>query len=294
MMKFHLKLGARAAALAWCLFAAGAIAQGAPPPDRAQLERKLASTEALIESSSAAKQIEASGIAEAAAQRSRARDLHRQAGVALRAGQLEAAARLLDEGSRAMITGVRLAASDQLVARKQRADFDARMDSTRALLEAQKRIATEKGAGARAGDVSKRVEAMMAQAAELARSGNLVEGRRALDQAYLAVKTAAIGLRDGDTVVRSLNFASKRDEYLYEIDRNDTHRMLVQMLLKDKRGSAGVDAMVEESMSAAATLRTKAEEQASRQEHDAAVRTLEQSTRELVKAIRGAGVYIPG
>jgi hypothetical protein len=135
---------------------------------------------------------------------------------------------------------------------------------------------------------------MMAQAAELARSGNLVEGRRALDQAYLAVKTAAIGLRDGDTVVRSLNFASKRDEYLYEIDRNDTHRMLVQMLLKDKRGSAGVDAMVEESMSAAATLRTKAEEQASRQEHDAAVRTLEQSTRELVKAIRGAGVYIPG
>lgn len=284
----------RGAAVALCLAAAAAAAQAGAPPDRAQLERKLASTSLLIESSSAARQIEASGIAEAAAERSRARELHRQAGEALAAGQLEAAAKLLDEGSRAMIAGVRLAASDQLAARKQRADFDARMDSTRALLEAQKRIAAEKGAGPRASDVSARVEAMMAQAADLARAGKLADGRRTLDQAYLAVKVAAIGLRDGDTVVRSLNFADKREEYLYEIDRNDTHRMLVQMLLKDKRGAAGVDAMVEQSMASAATLRAQAEQQAARREHDAAVRTLEQSTRELVKAIRGAGVYIPG
>lgn len=284
----------RGAAVALCLAAAAAAAQAGAPPDRAQLERKLASTSLLIESSSAARQIEASGIAEAAAERSRARELHRQAGEALAAGQLEAAAKLLDEGSRAMIAGVRLAASDQLAARKQRADFDARMDSTRALLEAQKRIAAEKGAGPRASDVSARVEAMMAQAADLARAGKLADGRRTLDQAYLAVKVAAIGLRDGDTVVRSLNFADKREEYLYEIDRNDTHRMLVQMLLKDKRGAAAVDAMVEQSMASAATLRAQAEAQAGRREHDAAVRTLEQSTRELVKAIRGAGVYIPG
>jgi hypothetical protein len=290
----HFSTRLRLAGVALCLCAFGVAAQNKPPPDREQLERKLSSTTTLIESSSGAKQIESSGAAAAAAQRTRARELHRQAGEALKAGQLEAAAKLLDDASRAMFEGVRLAAPEQLVERKQRTDFDARMESTRALLEAQKRIAAEKSAGPRAGELSKRIEALMAEAADLARAGRLADARRTLDQAYLAVKAAIGTLRDGETVVRSLNFASKEEEYHYEVDRNDTHRMLVQMLLKDKRGGAAVDTMVEQSVVAAAKLRTQADEEASRREHETAVKTLEQSTRELVKAIRSAGVYIPG
>lgn len=295
MMMRRASTGLRVAAVAlvFCLFAGAATAQVKPPPDREQLERKLASTYMLIENSSAAKQIESSGVAEAAARRTRARELHRQAGEALRSGQLESAARLLDEGSRVMFEGVRLAASEQLIARKQRADFDTRMESTRAMLEAQKRIAAEKNAP-RAGELAQRVEPLLAEANELVRAGRLVDARRTLDQAYVAVKVAAIGLRDGDTLVRSLHFASKAEEYAYELDRNDTHRMLVQMLLKEKQGNAAIDALVQQSVAASATLRTQAEEEAARRDHAAAVNTLEQSTRELVKAIRGAGVYIPG
>jgi len=66
------------------------------------------------------------------------------------------------------------------------------------------------------------------------------------------------------------------------------------VLLQDKRDAAGVDAMVERSTQAAAQLRKAADEQAARREFDAAVKTLEDSTRELVRAIRAAGVYIPG
>ena len=283
----------RGACLALWLCAAAAMAQTRPAPDREQLERKLNSTATLIETSSAAKQIESSGAAGAALQRTRARELHQQAREAFQAGQLEACARLLDAASQAMFDAVRVAAPEQLEARKQRADFDARLESTRALLEAQKRIAAEKSAGPRASEVSRRVEALIAQANEQARGGLLADARRTLDQAYLAVKLGAIGLRDGDTVVRSLNFANKAEEYAYEIDRNDTHRMLVQLLLKDKRGG-GTDAIVDQFLAASARLRGQAEEQAARREHEAAVKTLEDSTRELVKAIRGAGVYIPG
>ena len=92
--------------------------------------------------------------------------------------------------------------------------------------------------------------------------------------------------------MRSLNFATPEEEYHYEIDRNDTHRMLVQMLLKDKRG--GADAMVDQAVSASGRLRTQAEAEAARNDHKTAIKTLEESTRELVKAIRAAGVYIPG
>lgn len=282
------------AALALCLTAAGALAQNRVPPDREQLERKLTSTATLIESSSGARQIESSGVAAAAGRREQARDLHRQAAEALRGGQLEAAARLLDEASRAMFDGVRLSAPEQVAGPIQRAEFDVRMDSTRALLEAQKRIAAEKNAGPRAKELSSRIETLMAEAADLALTGRLVEGRRTLDQAYLAVRAAIGNMRGGETVVRSLNFANKEEEYRYEIDRNDTHRMLVQLLLKDKRGGNGIDVMVDQAVTSATALRTQAESQASQRDHAAAVKTLEDSTRELVKAIRSAGVYIPG
>ena len=39
-------------------------------------------------------------------------------------------------------------------------------------------------------------------------------------------------MRSGDTLVRSLNFASKEEEYRYEIDRNDTHQMLIKVLVE--------------------------------------------------------------
>jgi hypothetical protein len=94
-------------------------------------------------------------------------------------------------------------------------------------------------------------------------------------------------------VVRSLHLATPADEYAYEVDRNDTHRMLVQMLLKDRR-DGNVDAMVDQAVSASAKLRARAEQEAGRRDHPSAIKTLEDSTRELVKAIRAAGVYIPG
>ena len=107
---------------------AQAQAHTRPPPAREQLERKFASTATLIESSSGARQIESSAVAAAAAHRSRARELHQKAGEALQAGKLEAAAGLLDDASRAMFDGVRLAAPEQIIYSQQKSEFDARME----------------------------------------------------------------------------------------------------------------------------------------------------------------------
>ena len=294
MMTSHPIRRLHRALLAACLCASAAQAQNPAPLERGQLERKLASTATLIESSSGARQIESSAVSAAEAQRTRARDLHRQAADALQAGRLDAAAGLLDDASRAMFDGVRLAAPEQVTQGQKKADFDARMESTRVLLDAQKRIAAEKGAGPRAAELSQRIDGLIHEAAALARSGRIADARAPLDQAYLAAQAAIGVMRGGETVVRSLNFANKEEEYRYEIDRNDTHRMLVQVLLHDKRGAAAVDSMVDRSVKAAAALRAQAEAQAAQRDHGLAVKTLEDSTRELVKAIRGAGVYIPG
>ena len=286
--------GALAAVLAVGQTGVRAADPAAPVPARDQVERRLVSVATLIESSSGAQQIEASGNAAAQVRRVKARDLHAQATAAFRSGDLARASQLLDEAAQTMFDGVRAASADKVTGAKDRVDFDARMESTRALLDAAKRIAAEKGAGPAAADLARRIETLMNEAARLAAAGRVDQGRVVLDQAYLAAKVAIGGMRGGDTLVRSLSFASKEEEYRYEIDRNDTHRMLVTVLLQDKRGAAGVDAMVERSTLAAAALRKAADEQAARREFDTAVKTLEDSTRELVRAIRAAGVYIPG
>ena len=263
------------------------------PPARDQVERRVTSTAFLVEQSSAALQVDASGNREARERRDKALAALDQARAALAAGDVMLAHRLVDSAARTMMEAVRMSAPEQVNASKDRSDFDARLSSTRALIDAQKRIAAEKGSGVRNAELVQRIEAMVTEAQGQATAGRLADARRTLDQAYGASRAAIGGMRGGDTLVRSLHFASKEEEYVYEIDRNDTHRMLVQVLLQDKRGGSS-DAMVDRALESSAKLRSQAEKQAGWREFEAGVRTLEESTRELVRAIRGAGVYIPG
>ncbi|MBL0148842.1 MAG: hypothetical protein IPP87_09065 [Ideonella sp.] len=278
---------------AQALVQSAAAPASSAPLSREQVERRLSSNTTLIEQSSASRQIDSSGNVDALDQRDRARALHLRARSALVEGDLVQANRLSDAAARTMMEAVRLASPDQINDRKDRNDFETRMNATRALIDALKRVATEKGAGARNAELVQRIEGLVGDAQKQAAAGRVPDARRLLDQAYGASRAAIGSLRGGDTLVRTLNFATKQEEYAYEIDRNDTHRMLVQVLLQDRR-SVAADAMVDKALQASAQLRRQAEEQAARRDYDAGVRTLEESTRELVRAIRGAGVFIPG
>lgn len=263
--------------------------------DKEQLERRLVSVATLIEKSSAAKQMEASANPEALALRGKARELRQQAEEAYKNGNYANASRMLDQAAKLMFDGVRLASPEQVTGQKQQRDFDNRMESVKALLGAQKRISAEKRLGAKGAETSNAIEAQLRDAAALAAAGKLEQGRVLLDQVYLTTKQAIEGMRDGDTLVRSLHFASKEDEYVYEVDRNDTHKMLIKVLLEEKRASnAGLESMVQKYLDQAAVLRSNAEGMAAKKDFESGIRLLEDSTMELVRAIRSAGVYIPG
>lgn len=278
---------------------AAVLASGAAPaqtPERppAPLESRLATLETLIERSSAARQIEASAVKEALERRTRARDSLRQAQEAQRAGDAAAAERLLAQARTLMVEAVRLAAPEQVTAAKLRADFDARVESVKALLGAHRRISAEKGDAARSAETTRAIEQLLGAAEKLRAEGRLESARGSLDQAYLIAKASVSSMRSGDTLVRSLTFASKEEEYRYEVDRNDTHQMLIKVLVDGQRRAPGADAMVAERVERARQLRAQAEASAGRGDHAGAVQLLEESTGELVKAIRSAGVYIPG
>lgn len=269
------------------------VAQGANAPSKETLQQRLEALSTLIESSTGAKQVESSHNQEAQSRRGAARVLYREADAAFRSGDAVAASRLIDDAAKMMFDAVRLAAPEQVEAAKARRDFDTRMESTRALLDAQKRIGQEKGNG-RSGEYIKQTDELLVRADGLAERGDLKSARAVLDQAYLTVKAAVRGMRSGDTLVRSLHFASKEEEYRYELDRNDTHLVLVGMLVTEKRGNAATDSTVQRALDEAGRIRKSAEGAAGKRDFDGGVRLLEESTRELVRAIRGAGVYIPG
>lgn len=287
-----------AAVFAWAAVAPKASAQApgaAPakravtPPDRGQVERRLQSVKTLIEISSAARQMEASSHAEAQAQRNKARQLRRLAEEAFNAGDLRSAAGLLDDAARQMFEGVRMLAGARDMAENLADALATRLESTRALLAAQRRISAEKPGGS--ADTAKRLEEMLAEATALLAAQRYGEARPIVDQAYLMAKVSIGAMRGGDTLVRSLKFASKEEEYHYEVDRNDTHQMLLRILVQKHTGDAGAGrAFVER----AAELRRDADAAGQQGDYGNAIRLLEEATRELVRAIRGAGVFIPG
>lgn len=303
LFQLRLAVPAVVAGIAACVFTGTPVSAAAQesstaraaraPEDKEQLDRRLVSVNTLIEKSSAAKQIEASGKPDALALRAKAREMRQQADAAAKSGDTAGASRLLDQAARTMMEGVRLASAEQITEGKKQRDFDSRMESVKVLLAAQKRISQEKRVDSKG--ATAKAESQIREAEALAASGKLDQARTLLDQVYVSTKTAIEGMRGGDTLVRSLQFASKEEEYHYEIDRNDTHKMLVKVLLEEKRASnPNLEGMVQKYLEQAASLRSAAEKQASQKDFESAIKTLEDSTKELVRAIRSAGVYIPG
>ena len=264
-----------------------------PTPDRAQLERRVQSVATLINESSAARQIESSGVAAARERRDNARLIHREAQTTLGAGDLDHANKLLDQAAREMMQGARLANPEQVTGEKDKRDYEVRLESARALLAAQQRITQEKGAGREAQDAARSIEQQIAESEKLASQGRYDAARPAIDRAYLTARVSIESMRRGDTLVRSLHFATKREEFDYEVDRNETHRMLINVLMADRKEAAmppGMQAAIDK----AAALRQEADAMGKRGDHEGAIKVLEDSTRELVRAIRAGGLYIPG
>ncbi|UCD68716.1 MAG: hypothetical protein JSW48_00975 [Betaproteobacteria bacterium] len=254
---------------------------------------RLGHVQRLIEESSAAKRIEASGNDQAKALRAKARSMHRQAYDAHAEGKHERADEFLAHATRLMLEAVQLAQSNGDVNAKKVRDFDARAESVEALATAFERICGEKKCKPDERDkLIRNVKEKTAEATRLRDSGDVDAARARLDEAYVAIKIAVEHQRSGDTLVRSLSFANKKEEYVYELDRNDTHQMLIKLLLEE--GGRSKAPNLQKFLQDAQTFRSRAEKEAAAGKYEAAVRFLESSTTELVRALRRAGIYIPG
>ena len=249
--------------------------------------------EKLLNDSTGAQQIFDSDNREAKQLRMKAVDTYEQAVVVQKEGDIAEANRLLSEAAALFFSATRMVSQHGVEKQKTLSDMERLRESIRALLKAHERVAKEKDDTKGYEELLEKVTARLAAADEEIQEGREKTASQLVQEAYLLTRSSLGQLRDGDTLIKELNFETPADEYRYELDRNDTHLMLVVILLDEKSTGAGVGEMSQSFVKEAKALRKKAETFASKEDYPQAIEMLESSTRELVRAIRIAGIYIP-
>ncbi len=258
--------------------------------DKASVSSRIDNVRNLVHSSSGSKRVE-KGDSEAKQFKADANAHLERAEQLFKSGDMEGANNALHESTMSMFKAIRKVGLGKPGTDKLLQDYRDRRNSLNALVDALERVAKEK----KTSPVGlSEIGNKAINADKLAESGDIKQARILLDEAYESVKLEVEMLRSGDTLVRTLEFASEEEEYIYELDRNDTHQMLVTLLLEDKKIDATVQEQVDAYLAEADVFRTKALTESDAGHYGKGIQLLEESTKQLVKAIRRAGVYIPG
>jgi len=266
------------------------LAQNADDP----LASRMQNMQRLLNDSSGARQVMQGDNAQARQKREQALELYRRAAENIASGKRDEAPGLLDASAKLMFEAIKLATPSSMLGDKQKVDYNSRKESVAALRDAFNRIAEETSDAESSRQVDQQLTALIGRADALLAKGDNQAAQTELDKAYHLLKISIEAKRAGQTLVRSLNFETRKDEYLYEIDRNETHRMLVDLLVDEKQSSAYTREQIVKFVGEATQLRQQADAYAGEGAYEVAIDLLEQSTRQLVRAIRSAGVYIPG
>jgi len=270
------------------------VAASADVESPESVDSRISFVDKLITESSAARQVEASDNDDAKRLHEEA-STHFDAAIDARAaGEIEIASARLTDAIRSMYAAVDAAGDTPQKTDSDNRHYEQRVASIDALMSAHERITKEKGLKHVQQDLQMSVAGDVAAANKFHNEGNTEQASAHLDAAYEKVTHAVEKLRQGETLVRELHFETEEAEYLYELDRNDTHEMLVNLLVENGTAGPGTKEQAKQRVAAAVVLRRKAECLARDRKYGEAITVLEQSTSELVKAIRGAGVYIPG
>lgn len=270
-----------------------AFAQSRVPADAATTGQKAMFVENLVTKSVSASTLEQSGDAAARDKLAAARALVQEAKSDLSRGAVEEANRKLDEAL-AMVNSEtkRLSGADVKSAHDQDV-YERRLQSVKTFLSAYQRVADEGGSRAASSQAST-ISKLIGKAEGQAGKGDYESAIATLDDAYATARGDLREMRGGQTLTRSLDFETAEEEYDYELGRNQSYHVLLQFAISEKNPQGSVVGRIEDHRKQAEGLRSKAESQASSGNHPDAIKSLNDSSDLLLKAIRMSGMFIPG
>ena len=267
---------------------------GVADEEKSQWEKKFHALGELIERSSVSRQVLGSNNEASLQQYKLAQLLREQAVTAYREGWYDESNILIGKSKKALFEAAKLSGSGESRKDKEKKSYESMKRSMNALLEAMERIGAEKGNKKQVEQLAEKTRNMIKQADQQVSSGKHKEGMELLGKAVYGIDNKINEMRSGDTLTRSLSFATPKEEYQYELERNDTHLMLVNVYLAENPAEGEARSKIDQYLDGAGTFRKKAEDMASAGKYQDAVREMESSTVNIIRAIRAMGVYIPG
>lgn len=139
-----------------------------------------------------------------------------------------------------------------------------------------------------------RVDELLAQAHGLEQAGDPQAAREQLKEAYNLAITALTRVRDNETVVYNLDFRTPADEYRYEQNRNQSYAMLVEQMRQSSEYNEQALKLAERYRDEGEKLRQEAEALAASGQFEAAIKTMEEASKRLVRSLQMMGLSIPG
>jgi hypothetical protein len=258
--------------------------------------QKIAMVERVLSQPSMTARIQA-GDAEARSHWTAARELYTHARALSGSGILRGADALLNEAIWEIGRAQQAAPDLQVRLREERDRYTQLNDSVDALVRTYE-IGLHPGAvtgnpnepGERA---LQRAMAAREQARTLAQTQKYAEANRLLDDALSGLlKDSAARVR-GQTLVYDRRFATPKDEFQFEIDRNRSLEGLVPLALVEFRPTPEAIALIDRYVKQNTGLRERAEAQAAGGDPAAGLKTLNEGTDALQRALQAAGLHVP-
>ncbi|HIE40956.1 MAG TPA: hypothetical protein EYP76_06000 [Thiomicrorhabdus sp.] len=176
---------------------------------------------------------------------------------------------------------------------KAKTDYERELKSVQGLLLAHKRITDLNLDSDKELKLQKRIKPLLSQSASLAENHQFKEAKFILDDVYLAIVASIKSQRMGQTLVRSLDFATEKEAYEYELGRYENYKMLVNMMI-DERHAFERDDRTKPFFDEANRYFVQAQTLVEKGQYGEAAKLIEKSSKSLVNLLRNSGIYIPG
>jgi tetratricopeptide (TPR) repeat protein len=278
---------------------AGAVAPGpAAGPARAALANKLRLVKLLLAQSAAVQRIPQSDNGPAKKKLAEAQALYAKAEAEAAAGHEKEAIQRLDESLRQIVSASALVPDVAHQAAQERSQNTALHESIRTFQLLHKNLSSRVAQGkksqpaAGATDIS-RIDAMVDKADALSASGDHAQANGVLNSAYKSVVSALNKMLTAETFVYDLKFDSPAEEFQHELARNRGYEELIPIALAQSGKARATATLTEPAVQQSRKLRDAAQKQASAGDHQAAVKSLQDATGHLQRALRIAGVVVP-
>ena len=264
------------AATGLCGATALAASDGGKATASPLLAQKISLLENLLARTTATKRFGASDNQEARELVAQGRELTALAKENLAAGRPEVASQGVDEAFKRVFAATRMLKKESGSTLVERMRFEELMEAIDSL----------KSGSASSGDPE--AERLIADARARAEQDDYAGALKLLSQAYEMTASAVALSRDRETVVYTLDFATPKDEYEYEVRRFEGNRMIIDLLLRKHPGTTA--ALVQSYVTKAEEMRLSAVTKAANGKFEDAVREMEEAGKHQKRAMGLLGI----